>query len=76
MNATAAVSPDGQSVEIWIGTQGPTSLHNRVAGCCRPNAASITLHQQFLGGGFGRRGHQEEVTTRCASPRRSASRSN
>src|SRR5262249_51371243 len=31
MNPPAAVSPDGKSVEIWTGTQGPTSLHNQVA---------------------------------------------
>jgi len=35
VNATAAVSPDGKSVEIWAGTQGPTSLHDQVVVAVR-----------------------------------------
>src|ERR1700722_13100329 len=31
MNATASVSPDGKSAEIWVGTQSPSSLLNEVA---------------------------------------------
>jgi isoquinoline 1-oxidoreductase beta subunit len=61
MNATAAVSPDGKSVEIWTGTQGPTSLHNQVARLLGIERANITLHQHFLGGGYGRRSQQEAV---------------
>ena len=38
VNATAAVSPDGKSVEIWAGTQGPTSLHDQVAKLLEPSA--------------------------------------
>src|SRR5262245_1093878 len=53
MNATAAVSPDGKSVEIWTGTQGPTSLHNQVAKLLGVERSNITLHQHFLGGGYG-----------------------
>ncbi len=61
MNATAAVSPDGKSVEIWTGTQGPTSLHNQVARLLGIERTNITLHQHFLGGGYGRRSQQEVV---------------
>ncbi|HKD27285.1 MAG TPA: molybdopterin cofactor-binding domain-containing protein [Xanthobacteraceae bacterium] len=61
MNATAAVSPDGKSVEIWTGTQGPTSLHNQVARLLQIDRSNITLHQHFLGGGYGRRSQQEVV---------------
>src|SRR6516164_1473052 len=61
MNATAAVSPDGKSVEIWTGTQGPTSLHNQVAKLLGIERSNITLHQHFLGGGYGRRSQQEVV---------------
>jgi isoquinoline 1-oxidoreductase beta subunit len=61
MNATAAVSPDGKSVEIWTGTQGPTALHNQVARLLQTDRANITLHQHFLGGGYGRRSQQEVV---------------
>ena len=61
MNATASVSPDGRSVEIWTGTQGPTSLYNQVARLLQTDRANITLHQHFLGGGYGRRSQQEVV---------------
>jgi isoquinoline 1-oxidoreductase subunit beta len=61
MNATAAVSPDGKSVEIWTGTQGPTSLHSQVARLLGIERTNITLHQHFLGGGYGRRSQQEAV---------------
>src|SRR5271166_3816732 len=54
MNATAAVSGDGQSAEIWVGTQAGTSLLNGVARLLQTERSKITLHQQFLGGGFGR----------------------
>ncbi len=62
MNATAAVSPDGKSVEIWTGTQGPTNLHNQVARLLQTDRSNITLHQHFLGGGYGRRSQVEVVT--------------
>jgi isoquinoline 1-oxidoreductase beta subunit len=61
MNATAVVSPDGKSVEIWTGTQGPTNLHNQVARLLGIERSGITLHQHFLGGGYGRRSQQEVV---------------
>jgi isoquinoline 1-oxidoreductase beta subunit len=59
MNATAAVSPDGKSVEIWTGTQGPTNLHNQVARLLQTDRTNITLHQHFLGGGYGRKSQVE-----------------
>jgi isoquinoline 1-oxidoreductase subunit beta len=59
MNATAAVSPDGKSVEIWTGTQGPTNLLNQVARLLQTDRANVTLHQHFLGGGYGRRSQVE-----------------
>jgi isoquinoline 1-oxidoreductase beta subunit len=61
VNATASVSGDGQSVEIWAGTQGPTSLHQQVARLLGIDRKNITLHQHFLGGGYGRRSQQEVV---------------
>jgi isoquinoline 1-oxidoreductase subunit beta len=61
LNATAAVSADGKSVEIWVGTQGPTALHNEVAALLGIDRKNITFHQHFLGGGYGRRGAQEVV---------------
>ncbi|MGD0149147.1 MAG: molybdopterin cofactor-binding domain-containing protein, partial [Xanthobacteraceae bacterium] len=61
MNATAAVAADGQSAELWVGTQAATGLLNGVARILQTERSKITLHQQFLGGGFGRRGNHEAV---------------
>jgi isoquinoline 1-oxidoreductase subunit beta len=61
MNATAQVAADGKSAEIWTGTQAATSMLNEVAHLLGTERANITLHQHFLGGGYGRRGHHETV---------------
>jgi isoquinoline 1-oxidoreductase subunit beta len=61
MNATATVSADGGSAEIWTGTQAATSLLNAVAKLLGTERSKITLNQHFLGGGYGRRGNHETV---------------
>ncbi|HEY6256736.1 MAG TPA: molybdopterin cofactor-binding domain-containing protein [Xanthobacteraceae bacterium] len=61
MNATASVSPDGKSAEIWTGTQAASGLLNEVAKLLQTERAKITLNQHFLGGGYGRRGAHETV---------------
>src|SRR5437588_5998896 len=61
LNATAAVSADGKSAEIWAGTQGATALLNQAAALLQTDRSKLTLHQHLLGGGFGRRGQQEVV---------------
>jgi isoquinoline 1-oxidoreductase beta subunit len=61
LNATASVAPDGKWAEIWAGTQGATGLLNQAAKLLGIDRAKLTLHQHFLGGGFGRRGQQEVV---------------
>jgi isoquinoline 1-oxidoreductase beta subunit len=61
LNATAAVSADGKSAEIWAGTQAPTDVLNQVARLLQTDRAKITYHQYFLGGGFGRRGSEQDV---------------
>jgi isoquinoline 1-oxidoreductase subunit beta len=61
LNATASVSTDGKSAEIWAGTQGATGLLNQAAALLQTDRSKITLHQHVLGGGFGRRGQQEVV---------------
>jgi isoquinoline 1-oxidoreductase beta subunit len=61
MNATASVGADGKSAEVWTGTQGPSGLLNVVAQLLQTERSKITLHQQLLGGGFGRRGQHETV---------------
>jgi isoquinoline 1-oxidoreductase beta subunit len=61
MNATAAVSADGKSAELWAGTQAASSLLAGVARILQTDRSKVMLHQQFLGGGFGRRGNHEAV---------------
>jgi isoquinoline 1-oxidoreductase subunit beta len=61
MNATAVVSADGKSAELWCGTQAATSLLAGVARILETDRSKLTLHQQFLGGGYGRRGNHETV---------------
>jgi len=59
LSATASVSADGKSAEIWAGTQGASGLLNQVAKLLETDRAKLTLHQHVLGGGFGRRGQHE-----------------
>ena len=61
MNATASVSPDGKSAEVWTGTQSPSALFNEVSRLLGTDRSKITFHQQFVGGGYGRRGNHETV---------------
>jgi isoquinoline 1-oxidoreductase beta subunit len=61
LSATASVSPDGKSAEIWAGTQGATGLLNQAANLLQTDRSKLTLHQHVLGGGFGRRGQQEVI---------------
>jgi isoquinoline 1-oxidoreductase subunit beta len=61
MSATAAVGADGKSAELWAGTQAASSLLNGVARILQTDRSKLTLHQHFIGGGFGRRGNHEVV---------------
>jgi isoquinoline 1-oxidoreductase subunit beta len=53
MNATAFVR--GDEVDLWTGTQAMTRTVNDVAKALGTSPDKVKLHQQFLGGGFGRR---------------------
>jgi isoquinoline 1-oxidoreductase beta subunit len=58
-NCTAQVTPT--RVEIWVGSQDPevaTADASKITGVPVEN---IYLHNCFLGGGFGRRGNQDDV---------------
>lgn len=41
--------------EIWVGSQSPTRLQAEAAKRLGLDVAKVTVHQMFLGGGFGRR---------------------
>jgi isoquinoline 1-oxidoreductase beta subunit len=55
MNAVAQVSEDGKSADIWTGTQFGALAAGIISGILKTTPDQIRVHQQFLGGGFGRR---------------------
>lgn len=55
MNAVAQVSDDGQSAEIWVGTQVQPLAAAVVANALKTTPDKIKINLQLLGGGFGRR---------------------
>ena len=55
MNAVAKVSEDGQSAEIWTGTQFGALAAGIISGILKTTPDKIKIHQQMLGGGYGRR---------------------
>jgi len=52
-NATALVR--GDSIEMWVPSQGPDMVRNVVSYYTGVATENITVHSTFLGGGFGRR---------------------
>lgn len=55
LNATASVSDDGKSAEIWVGTQTQSLTIIGAAEALDTEQKNITLHPLTMGGGFGRR---------------------
>jgi isoquinoline 1-oxidoreductase beta subunit len=53
MNCTAWVHDD--ICELWTGTQNPLGFASEVAGALDMDLEDVVLHNQYLGGGFGRR---------------------
>ena len=60
LNATASVSPAGDSAEVWCGTQSQTMALDAVAKSLGISREKVKLNYMLLGGGFGRRGHRDE----------------
>ena len=60
LNAIAAVSPAGDAVEVWCGTQSQTMATDAPAKALGIPREKVILHYTLLGGGFGRRGHRDE----------------
>jgi isoquinoline 1-oxidoreductase subunit beta len=58
-NCTAQVTSD--RVDIWVGSQDPENATLDAAKVTGLPAEKIYLHNCFLGGGFGRRGNQDDV---------------
>lgn len=61
MNATAEVSPDGKSAEIWAPTQAVSVSTFAAAGVLKTSPGNIKINTTFLGGGFGRRAQVDYV---------------
>ena len=55
LNAVARLNKAGDHVEVWEGTQDPGSSREAIAKALGFKLEQVTLHQQFMGGGFGRR---------------------
>jgi isoquinoline 1-oxidoreductase beta subunit len=59
LNAVAAVSPAGDSAEIWCGTQSQTTAQEASAKALGIAREKIKLNYLLMGGGFGRRGPRD-----------------
>jgi isoquinoline 1-oxidoreductase beta subunit len=55
LNAVARFNAAGDRVEVWEGTQDPASSRAAVAKAVGLSTEQVTLHQCYMGGGFGRR---------------------
>ncbi len=55
LNAVVSIADDGQSAEIWVGTQAPGRARSTVAKILGIGVDKVRFNPQYLGGGFGRR---------------------
>lgn len=55
MNCIAKVHEDGQSAEIWVGTQDQVEITTTLANILKTSPDKIIVHQHVMGGTFGRR---------------------
>jgi len=59
LNATARFT--GDTLDIWLGTQSPMGALRLAAAASGLKPERINIHNCFLGGGFGRRGSNDEM---------------
>ena len=55
LNGVARFNEAGDRVEIWEGTQSPDSSRKKIAQALGFQPSQVIHHQQYMGGGFGRR---------------------
>ncbi|MGQ0524744.1 MAG: molybdopterin cofactor-binding domain-containing protein [Betaproteobacteria bacterium] len=59
LNSVASVSPAGDAVEVWVGTQSQTITVAAVAKALGVPENKVKFNGLLLGGGFGRRGNRD-----------------
>lgn len=55
LNGVARFNEAGDEVEVWEGTQGPGGSRQAIARALGFETSQVIHHQQYMGGGFGRR---------------------
>lgn len=61
LNAIVSIAKDNSSAEVWVGTQAPSRNQSTVAKMLGIDKSKVTIHRQYLGGGFGRRATSDWV---------------
>ena len=59
LNATVHLQPE--RVDVWIGTQSPMDVLELAAKESGMDPDKVYVHNQFVGGGFGRRSRHDEL---------------
>lgn len=59
LNATCRLTPGG--CEVWVGTQAPDVARDTASRVLDVPREAVVIHNQFLGGGFGRRAAADNV---------------
>jgi isoquinoline 1-oxidoreductase beta subunit len=59
MNCTAHITPD--RAEVWVGTQSPEQSVEQISSVTGIPVENVYLHNCFMGGGFGRRGGNDDI---------------
>jgi isoquinoline 1-oxidoreductase subunit beta len=55
LNAVVRINDAGDKAEVWEGSQAPDATRDEVAKALGLKPADVTMHQCYMGGGFGRR---------------------
>jgi isoquinoline 1-oxidoreductase beta subunit len=55
LNAVVRIAESGTTAEVWEGSQAPDATRAEVAKALGLKPDQVTMHQCFMGGGFGRR---------------------
>ncbi len=66
LNAVVALAEDGNSAEVWVGSQSHDGARSTAAEVLALDFSKINLHPHFLGGGFGRRSMSDYVAEAAA----------